>query len=608
MERGTRAIVLPSVIGRLGVVCLAVLAAGCKGGEVWFGDLRGPAAISDEDGRMLVRYAREALVSGDRPAIALPRRLRSDGQARVVFLSASRGRRPARVIVAGRRGIVSAVEAAAAGMARGLGTEGPVLWVKLDVVDEVRSVSDFRGDVPEAFGRGVTGLALGGTSGPAVLPDELSATSPAAAEVPLPLAIAGAFRNDPVRQRRAALFAEWLRSPGWVFSAKAWFTDGRETLALYRGHRMFDSPSADDALRAARLGGNYLARSVGSGGRFVYAYSPASDEESPGYNILRHAGTTYSLLEIYSVTRDPAHLAAARRALRYLLGAIRTSPTDKQAAWVVQNDTVSLGGNGLAVVALAKHAEITGDRTHLPMMRMLARWMVSVQGQDGRFTVHKQNVSDREPSPFRSAYYPGEAILGLLRLYRLDPQAAWLDTAERAAKYLITVRDGRTSDEQLPHDHWLLYGLNELHRLRPRPVYLRRALRLARVILAAQNRRPERPDWMGSFYSPPRVTPTATRAEGLGAAWLLARDFGHEKEAAAILTGIRLAIAMQLGMQFRPESVLYHDDPARAIGGFRRSFESPEIRIDYVQHNISALLAYRRILQREAKQSSSEGE
>ena len=67
-----------------------------------------------------------------------------------------------------------------------------------------------------------------------------------------------------------------------------------------------------------------------------------------------------------------------------------------------------------------------------------------------------------------------------------------------------------------------------------------------------------------------------------------------------------LGISFQLQTQFRPESVLYLKDPERSLGGFHRSLTNFEIRIDYVQHNISALLALYRILEAEGKEAIGE--
>src|SRR5699024_5282749 len=87
---------------------------------------------------------------------------------------------------------------------------------------------------------------------------------------------------------------------------------------------------------------------------------------------------------------------------------------------VVEKDAQKVGGNALAIVALAKYTEVTGNNKHVPLMQDLASWIKEVQGDDGEFTVHKQRYSNGERFDFVSHYYPGEAILALVRLYQVD--------------------------------------------------------------------------------------------------------------------------------------------------------------------------------------------
>ena len=181
-------------------------------------------------------------------------------------------------------------------------------------------------------------------------------------------------------------------------------------------------------------------------------------------------------------------------------------------------------------------------------------------------------------------------------LYAVEPDESFLDTAERGAKYLINVRDKDLELSELSHDHWLLYALNELYRYRPDELYLNHALRIARAITESQNLNPEYSDWLGGYYKPPRSTSTATRTEGLCAAYRLASDFGDPLEAEAIRRAILYGITFQLQTQFQPESALYINDPQRVLGGFHQSLTNYEIRIDYVQHNISSLLNFYDIL------------
>src|SRR5262249_34906170 len=161
---------------------------------------------------------------------------------------------------------------------------------------------------------------------------------------------------------------------------------------------------------------------------------------------------------------------------------------------------------------------------HIPMARKLGHYLVTQQKDTGAF-VSERLFRSKQALDYESPYYPGEAILALLRLHRLDPQLTWLEAARRGAAYLIEVRDAGIPEQSLPHDHWLLYALNELHRASPDRVYLEHAMRIVRTIQAAQNLDPLFPDYHGSFFDPPRSTPVATRSEGLSAAHALAFDF-----------------------------------------------------------------------------------
>ena len=383
------------------------------------------------------------------------------------------------------------------------------------------------------------------------------------------------------------------------------YSNGEERWPLYRGHRRFDREddmTPDALIRAARLGGDYLRRSLRDDGSYVYAYLPKTEEEKPKYNILRHAGTTYSLLEMYQATDDTAYLEAAERALVYLRRQIEDCAIDPTLACVVEDGEVKLGGNGLAMLAFEKHMEVTGQKDDLALLERLGGYLLAEQTASGEFAVHKRAHPSGEASDFVSQYYPGEALLALVR--HPDGKDTWLDAAAAGARWLILERDGNVPTARLAHDHWLLYALREIHAVRPDDLFVEHAGRIVQAIVQGQNRRPAYPDWYGSFYIPPRSTPTATRAEGLSAAYPMLLEAGRTDEAKAAMEALRAAVRFQLGTQFDEVTSLYLPERVRVLGGFRRSLDNYEIRIDYVQHNISALLALRQLLLSEPQASS----
>lgn len=568
----------------------------------WFDDLEGAEPIEDEQVAEITGWLRDRLLAG---TFVAPPEL-ADPWPRILFLTISDGSTPGVVFLSSGDGVTDAAERA---LALAAARQGERDWslLKVDVVDQVGESQLVEPRGPLDFERGLEGVAFESRSGLAFLPEEVVVRTLVTSDNEIRAgnldkylrALGPSF--DPLRSGDAEARSDELWSGGEAtvrtFTTRSFFADSERVMPLYRGHRELRREQPDDLLSAAVAAGDYLRRAVEDDGSFVYSYLAKTDREKDEYNMLRHAGTAYSLLELYAVTGDPELLEAAERALGFLRRQIvECRPGSEWASCVEENGYVKLGGNALAILAFAEHARVTGDRSALPLMSRLASWLTGVQEPSGEFSIHKLELATAEIDDHISEYYPGEALFALTRLHELDGDATWLDAAQRGARWLIEVRDGDLADDELSHDHWLLYALNELHRQSPDPIVIEHALRLARVISSSQNRRPDFPDWRGSYYRPPRSTPTATRSEGLCAAYALATREGRNEEAAEILEAARLGVDFQLQLQFRPESTLYLPDPMRALGGFPRSLTDFGIRIDYVQHNLSSMLALRRLL------------
>jgi hypothetical protein len=192
-------------------------------------------------------------------------------------------------------------------------------------------------------------------------------------------------------------------------------------------------------------------------------------------------------------------------------------------------------------------------------------------------------------------YYTGEAVLGLLRLYAIDPNPAYLDAARRGADYVVHVRDASSTEDSQEHDHWISYAYNELYRVVPDPAYLEHALKIARAIEKKQHRAAgaQAPDYVGTFYEG-QSTPASTRIEAYDADIALSRFAGRPD--AWLLDLAREAAASTLGQQFDAADDYWLPNPAKAAGGVRESLFASDVRIDYVQHAMSAWLHLARTL------------
>jgi hypothetical protein len=366
---------------------------------------------------------------------------------------------------------------------------------------------------------------------------------------------------------------------------------------LYSFNDSNDEFYCDLLLESAVLGGDYIVNATNADGSFVYEYNASSGKESSSYNILRHAGTVYFMLELYNVTKDERLLSSAEKSIVYLLSFVK--PFDNSSVCIVYNDEVKLGGNALAVVALAEHMKVTGEDVYLPIMQNLTCFIKLSQNESGGF-ICKQEYSTGYIYDWDSEYYTGEALLALCRLYQLDHNETWLDVAEKGAKYLINVRDKNVAVDNLIHDHWLLMALNELYRYRIDSLYFDHSMNISEGIMLLQrdgvNRKSEYPEWLGSYYTPPSSASTATRSEGLIAAYHLSFDFGEKNMTERILRSIKLGVDFQLKTQITTENNVGLHDLSRALGGFHESLTDYDIRIDYVQHNVCSILGLYHIL------------
>jgi hypothetical protein len=345
-------------------------------------------------------------------------------------------------------------------------------------------------------------------------------------------------------------------------------------------------------VEAARAGGDYLLRIQKRDGDFNYYYDAAEDRiESRSYNIVRHAGAALSLYDLYAATRDSRYLESAQRAVKFLSTRFRRAG-GTQGSYVLDYDgKAKLGANGLALVALTRQIELDPRNGNRGTAEALAKLVLALQYKDGSFQMRYKLQPD-EQLLSESLYYPGEAMLGLIRLYRLDHDARLLYAARRGADYLIKRQQKMNS---LPADAWFMQALEGLYNIGHEKRYAEHAISLAEAMIVDQYAEDAPEGYAGGFGpGAPRGTPAASRAEGLVAAYRVARSAGDPR-AAKIAGALKATASFQLAQQLTTDTAGVRN-PRLAAGGFRDGLTSMKIRIDYVQHNISSLLGIAKAL------------
>ena len=355
----------------------------------------------------------------------------------------------------------------------------------------------------------------------------------------------------------------------------------------------------------------YLIRHCQPNGQFIYRINTNPNVQvAPTYNMLRHAGAMYSLAQFHRQTRKMRTEQVLRKANQFLhsQAAPLVDVPDTLAIWsdplINGSDDprrAKLGGTGLGLVALCELEKLIPNSTSPAKLTELGNFLLFMQADDGRFySIYLPEFPGRD-GRWISLYYPGEAALGLLLLNDVVPDQDWVRGAKEALLFLARKRK---EQGEVPADHWALIATEKLLTDGSQITDIERqslqshAKQILQFMLAEQKPQHAHKTLNGCFSSDGRTTPTATRLEGLLATLtILAKHDPLRMEVEdACHRGIRFLMRCQIKQ-------------GGEKGGLPRAFEklpkshadwSPafndratEIRIDYVQHALSAWIRYR---------------
>jgi hypothetical protein len=400
--------------------------------------------------------------------------------------------------------------------------------------------------------------------------------------------------------RKGELAAFIEEHPGKPLRTFSWIADETGEPARMIRHSLDPGEITPELLRErCDLGGDYLADHVARRGRYDYVWKARSGKLGSGYNLLRHAGTTYSMYQLYNHTGQQRHYDAAGEALEYLRRKRHFAQGDPSRCFEVAGEKVKLGGAGLTLLALVEHAIADPDEAEWEWMHCLAEHIVHQTTESGYMESFYTDSGRFKWSDHKSIYYPGEALLGLVRLYEIDPNSRWLETAVRGSDFLVHERWNSLGLElQTPPDAWLIQALEVLHRSVPDPAYAEYAFSIAEVLTNTQLVGDGAPvDLYGGRVAVrfPHVISTGSRGEGMSAAARLERRVRPGET--YYLDRLRANSTYSLRNQYTAPMLFGMKRPHRSLGGFRDAPDAPEIRIDGVQHNLSGLLGLLELLE-----------
>lgn len=383
-----------------------------------------------------------------------------------------------------------------------------------------------------------------------------------------------------------------LRTEGFVET-------GEQALPVFRGNTPLSTDKAAWK-RAAIAGGDFVLRQIQEGGRFHYQYYPLTNHHpvfNPrNYSLPRHAGTVYSLALMHGLTGEARYKDGAEKAIQWLNTQMPKQCGAPDRTCVVKGAIADLGSAALTMVGMLEYQRRTKDARYAGTIRRLANFVLYMQKENGDFH-HVFELKTTAPNPAaRKMFYSEEAALALVMAHEVLDEQRYLDAARRALDFLTGPKyEGYFLGRFIyGADHWTCIAAEEAWPRLKNPQYIDFCEGYAAFIERMQYwpGNWDNPDFSGHYGFSALMIPQAPAAAGFTEAivstYELARH--HGRDASRLERQMSLALDALSRDQIRESNAYLMPDPSKADGGIRRSLVESEVRIDFTQHAISALI------------------
>ncbi len=351
---------------------------------------------------------------------------------------------------------------------------------------------------------------------------------------------------------------------------------------------------------SAQSGADWLFRVNTVNGRFLPGYEPSLAVPLEGDHFLRQAGAAFALARAARFTGEERYAARATQALLSLLEETVADADDRQARHTALPSSAlnRLASAGLLIAAVHELPAPKDDL--LDQAEQLGNFVRKRQQTDGSFAVH-DGPDDAKAAGPEALGYPGLALYGLLRSQRHRPADWKAEAARRALPYYRGRWKEHKEHEFVP---WQAAAAAEAFLQTKEPAFADFVYEMSDWLCRLQYDRPDvrRPLWYGGFKGwhggkAVEEAPTVASAAYAGA---LAEACRVAREKADVTNYQRYREATERGLQFL--ATLQYTDAntqhfadwyrPRLLGAFHPSHQDGNLRLDYTQHAVCALVQY----------------
>jgi hypothetical protein len=338
-------------------------------------------------------------------------------------------------------------------------------------------------------------------------------------------------------------------------------------------------------------------------GRFQHGVVPALRRSLDGDNYLRQVGPALALARAARFFQDEKTAALARQAILTLLLDTEKDPQDPQIRRTTFPSTVvnRLGAAGL-LVATIYELPSPGDDL-LSQAEELCSFIGKQQRKDGALGDVSPAGSGKasEATAEAEAFFAGLALHGLMQSQQASPAAWKLDVARKALAYYQSAWRGRKQLAPVPTQ---TAAFAQAYLLSKDKGFADFVLEMNDWLctLQCEQMNPRQIHWVGGFMgwadgrpvqAPPGID-SASCAESLAEACRVARAVGDVSRHPRYLQALEKSLQFLLTLQYTEANAQHFAEWYRheILGGFFASHQDGNLRIDYNQHAVCAMVRY----------------
>lgn len=443
---------------------------------------------------------------------------------------------------------------------------------------------------------------------------------PGAASYTRAIRDADKFLRETAKQGQMSERRPWRDSSAWLEVMRTIHyleVPGKGMIYLYRGVPAvpMEAVTVASARQAIVDAGEWYMNNMAEDGSVVYKMWPATNRYSDEYNIVRHALSTWNLVQAWQM--DPTRtefLEGARRTFEFTQQYLvyDTNPeTGERMAIYNFNRNQKLGTVVIQLLGLIELARALDTTEFDVQIREMGNFIKFMQEDSGR--VEGYYVPDGHPyKGQKNDIIPGEAALALVFLADYFDDDSWMEKLPKYFDYYEPWYEERATrrrtDRPWPwhlyenqdrldlvqFGPWTVMFANAYHRRTGDERAAKFGLEIARWMVDSymwdQDRAPF-PDMVGGYFKFEGELPAMQAfcyAEGVAAAYQLAMRYKPEdKDYFELHTRETVRFALQ--MQHNELNTYPFARPDQVFGGIRYAMNEPKVRIDYVHHALSAM-------------------